>query len=258
MFFSLIDLHHLAVEDMLHVPQRTKVDSYPNQTFLACPLLSLVEETEDGVQRNVIHHDDFDGLDPRMLSDRVPLEKLDRFRQYPQYTKFGNLKVLMEQVIMFFLPNNTLLTFFQVSGHTVVTPLIERLGQDFSMTRRHGDASFLLQAILDAIVDHALPITNAFRQEINEMEQHVLALPAMKYMHGLHRLSRQLSLLRRTVVPTQTLVATLRKKDERSPLTPLARTYLGDVMDHCNTMVEEIDTMLAVCEKLIDLVRKKT
>lgn len=31
---------------------------------------------------------------------------------------------------------------------------------------------------------------------------------------------------------------------------------MGDVMDHCNTMVEDIDSMLALCDKLIDLVGK--
>ncbi|KAF9093074.1 hypothetical protein BGX29_010114 [Mortierella sp. GBA35] len=50
------------------------------------------------------------------------------------------------------------------------------------------------------------------------------------------------------------LFHSLRGKDERSPLTPLARTYMGDVMDHCNTMVEDLDTMLSLCEKLINMI----
>ncbi|KAG0223411.1 hypothetical protein BGW42_005907 [Actinomortierella wolfii] len=248
------DLHRLAVEDMLHVPQRTKVDSYPNQTFVSCTMLSLVEEMEDGARRPVTPHEDSDGLNPRMLFQRIPLEHLDRFRASRARAKLGDLKVLMEQVSMFLLPDGVLLTFFQVSGDTMISSLMTRLGDKTSLVRMHSDTSFLLQAVLDGVVDHAIPIITAFRQEINDQEERVLAMPAMKYTRGLHRLARQLSLLRRTVVPTQSLVATLRKKDERSPLSSLARTYLGDVLDHCNTMVEDIDTMHSTCTSLIDMI----
>ncbi|KAF9970944.1 hypothetical protein BGZ73_006184 [Actinomortierella ambigua] len=257
------DLHHLAVEDMLHVPQRTKVDAYPNQTFVSCTMLSLLEEMENGERRPVSPYVDYEELDLKMLNHRLPLEHLDRYRHRDDYRhghvrgeKSGNLKVLVEQVSMFLLPNGTLLTLFQVGGQTMILPLLDRLCQEgeASMARRHSDSSFLFQAVLDGLVDHAMPIVDAFRHEINDQEERVLAMPAMKYMRGLHRLSRQLSLLRRTVVPTQTLVATLRKKDERIPLTPLARTYFGDVLDHCNTMVEEIDTMQSLCGNLIDLI----
>ncbi|KAF9165550.1 hypothetical protein DFQ26_009801 [Actinomortierella ambigua] len=253
-------LHHLAVEDMLHVPQRTKVDAYPNQTFVSCTMLSLLEEMDDGERRPVGPYADVEGLDLQRLRYRIPLENLDRYRRQHYHVREsgrpGNLKVLMEQVSMFLLPGGTLLTLFQVSGETMVNPLLDRLSQEgeASMARRHSDSSFLFQAVLDGLVDHAMPIVNAFRREINDREETVLAMPAMKYMRGLHRLSRQLSLLRRTMVPTQTLVATLKKRDERIPLTPLARTYFGDVLDHCNTMVEEIDTMQALCGNLIDLI----
>ncbi|KAG0265716.1 hypothetical protein DFQ27_000449 [Actinomortierella ambigua] len=256
----IANLHHLAVEDMLHVPQRTKVDAYPNQTFVSCTMLSLLEEMDDGERRPVGPYADVEGLDLQRLRYRIPLENLDRYRRQhyrvQESGRPGNLKVLMEQVSMFLLPGGTLLTLFQVSGETMVNPLLDRLSQEgeASMARRHSDSSFLFQAVLDGLVDHAMPIVNAFRREINDREETVLAMPAMKYMRGLHRLSRQLSLLRRTMVPTQTLVATLKKRDERIPLTPLARTYFGDVLDHCNTMVEEIDTMQALCGNLIDLI----
>lgn len=60
------------------------------------------------------------------------------------------------------------------------------------------------------------------------------------------------------LIPTQVLVHSLRGKDERSPLTSLAKIYMSDVMDHCNTMVEDIDSMLSLCEKLINMVKRWT
>ncbi|ORZ29032.1 hypothetical protein BCR41DRAFT_344456 [Lobosporangium transversale] len=249
------NLHHLAVEDLLHVPQRTKVDIYPQQTYIACTLLTLMQELENGELRQVDPTSVQHGVDPDILGQRMPLDKLDHYRhQYPFDQVTGAHRVQMEQVTMFLLQDGTLITLFQVSGRSVVAPIFERLTHDYSIVRKNNDASFLLQSVMDGIVDHAIPITDAFRQEINELETHVLALPRMKFTKELHQMTAQLSLLKRTLAPTQTLVHALRGKDERSPLSSLSRTYMGDVMDHCNTMVEDIDSMLALCEKLIDMI----
>ncbi|KAG0231517.1 hypothetical protein BGX31_005506 [Mortierella sp. GBA43] len=247
-------LHQLAVEDLLHVPQRTKVDIYPQQTYIACTLLTLMETLEDGSLRQVDPLSAEHGINPDVLHHRIPLDKLDRFKfQYPIKDNVGGLQVHMEQVTIFLLEDGTLVTIFQVSGKSVTAPIAERVTHNFSIVRKNNDASFLLQSVIDGIVDHAIPIADAFRQEINELEMHVLALPRMKFTKQLHQMMSQLSMLKRTLAPTQTLVHALRGKDERSPLTPLARTYMGDVMDHCNTMVEDIDSMLALCEKLINM-----
>ncbi|KAF9124435.1 hypothetical protein BGW39_008214 [Mortierella sp. 14UC] len=250
------DLHHLAVEDLLHIPQRTKVDVYPKHTYIACTLLTLMEVMEDGELKQADPFRNPVGIDPEMISQRIPLERLDHLKyQYPVGERGpGVLKAHMEQVTMFLLPDGTFITIFQVSGASVVNPIVERLTHDFSIVRKQGDASFLLQSVMDGIVDHAIPITDAFRQEINDLETHVLALPRMKFTKELHQMTAQLSLLKRTLAPTQALVHALRGKDARSPLTAISRTYMGDVMDHCNTMVEDIESMLSLCEKLIDLI----
>ncbi|KAI1312287.1 hypothetical protein EDD11_002977 [Mortierella claussenii] len=249
------NLHHLAVEDLLHVPQRTKVDIYPQQTYVALTLLTLMETMEDGELRQVDPLQSQHGIDPENLKQRMALDKMDHYRRrYPIEDVEGGLKVQMEQVTIFLLEDGTLITLFQVSGSSVVKPIVERLTHDFSIVRKYNDASFLLQSVIDGIVDHAIPITDAFRQEINELEAHVLALPRMKFTKELHQLTAQLSLLKRTLSPTQALVHALRGKDDRSPLSSLSRTYMGDVMDHCNTMVEDIDSMLALCEKLINMI----
>lgn len=251
-----IDLHHLAVEDLLHVPQRTKVDIYPKQTYIACTLLTLMETLDDGELRQVDPTVAPHGLDPELLSKRIPLDKLDHYKyRYPKMQAYGALRVQMEQVTIFLLEDSTLITLFQVSGESVVNPIVERLAHDYNIARKQNDASFLLQSVIDGIVDHAIPITDAFRQEINELETHVLAMPRMKFTRDLHRMTAQLSMMKRTLAPTQSLVHALRGKDSRSPLTSISKTYMGDVMDHCNTMVEDIDSMLALCEKLINMVR---
>ncbi|KAF9401718.1 hypothetical protein BGX21_000845 [Mortierella sp. AD011] len=249
------NLHHLAVEDLLHVPQRTKVDIYPEHTYIACTLLTLMEALENGELKQVDPSSNDNRIDPEILNQRFPLDKMDHFKyQFPINEVMGGLRVQMEQVTMFLIKGGILITLFQVSGESVVGPIAERLTLSFSLVRKNNDASFLLQSVMDGIVDHAIPIMDAFRQEINELEAHVLALPRMRYTRELHHMTAQLSMLKRTLAPTQALVHALKGKDERSPLSNLSKTYMGDVMDHCNTMVEDIDSMLALCEKLINMV----
>ncbi|KAG0304661.1 hypothetical protein BGZ98_005233, partial [Dissophora globulifera] len=200
------NLHHLAVEDLLHVPQRTKVDIYPQQTYIACTLLTLMETLEDGRLRQVDLVSAGHTVDPDILSQRLPLDKLDHYKhQYPIDRNIGGFSVQMEQVTIFLLQDGTLITLFQVSGKSVVAPIVERMTHDYSIVRKHNDASFLLQSVIDGIVDHAIPITDAFRQEINELEMHVLALPRMKFTKELHQMTSQLSMLKRTLAPTQAL-----------------------------------------------------
>ncbi|KAF9184863.1 hypothetical protein BGZ50_003430 [Haplosporangium sp. Z 11] len=249
------NLHHLAVEDLLHVPQRTKVDVYSNQTYIACTLLTLMESMADGTVRQIDPTANPLGIEPELLNQRLPLDKLDHYnQQYPIKDAEGGLTVQMEQVTMFLLPEGTLITLFQVSGASVVNPIVERMTMTYSIARKNNDVTFLLQSVMDGIVDHMIPITDAYRQRINDLEMHVLALPRMKFTKDLHMMSAQLAMLKRTLAPTQALVHALQGNDERSPLTNIARTYMGDVMDHCNTMVEDIESMLALCEKLIDLI----
>ncbi|KAF8945513.1 hypothetical protein BGZ47_002515 [Haplosporangium gracile] len=173
---------------------------------------------------------------------------------YAEEQNYEDLHVEMEQVTMLLLEEDTLITLFQVSGQSVVAPIIERLSLDYSLARKYGDASFLLQSVIYGIIDHAVPIADAFRHEINNLESRVLTLPKMMFTRDLHRVTSQLLMLKRTLVPTQMLVHSLRGEDERSPLSPLARTYIGNVMDHCNTMVEDVDTILTLCEELINMI----
>ncbi|KAF9121431.1 hypothetical protein BGW39_010530 [Mortierella sp. 14UC] len=150
-------------------------------------------------------------------------EQLDSYKHYhyAEEQNYEDLHVEMEQASLLSLEGGTLITLFP--------------------------------SVINGIVDQAVPIADAFRHEINNLETRVLALPKMLFTRELHRVTSQLSMLKRTIVPTQMLVHSLRGKDERSPLSPLAQTYMGDVMDHCNTMVEDIDSMLSLCEKLINM-----
>lgn len=68
----------------------------------------------DGTIRQIVPIDSPHGIDPNYLSQGLPFEELDNYKQYHaiSYTSQDTLKVLMEQVAIFLLADGTLITFF--------------------------------------------------------------------------------------------------------------------------------------------------
>jgi magnesium transporter len=196
------ELHPLALEDLLHVPQRPKVDAYgegpsglpgthPARLFVVARMLQLIEGQ------------------------------------------------LASEQISFFVGHKTLLTFQERPGD-VWDPIRHRLGKANSQLRRH-DASFLLYALLDAIVDHCFPILESYGDRLESLETEVLAGAGQEAMARIHRLRRELLLFRREVWPMLDVIRTLQREPHEC-LGETTRTYLRDVHDHILQIIDLGDT----------------
>ena len=196
------ELHPLAVEDLLNLPQRPKVDDYgegpsglpgthPARLFVVARMLQLIEGQ------------------------------------------------LASEQISFFVGHKTLLTFQERAGD-VWDPIRRRLAKAGSQLRRH-DASFLLYALLDAIVDHCFPILESYGNRLEKLEEEVLAGAGQEVMARIHRLRRELLLFRREVWPMLDVIRTLQREPHEC-LGDTTRTYLRDVHDHILQIIDLGDT----------------
>jgi len=196
------ELHPLAVEDLLHVPQRPKVDtfgegpagperSHPARLFVVARMLQL----RDG-------H-------------------------------------LASEQISFFVGHRTLLSFQERPGD-VWEPIRKRLAKPGSQLRRQ-DASFLLYSLLDAIVDHGFPILETYGAALEELEDQVLTGAAQQVLPRIHRMRRELLLFRREVWPMQDVIRTLQREPHEC-MAEVTRTYLRDVHDHIVQIIDLCDT----------------
>lgn len=84
------------------------------------------------------------------------------------------LAVSVEQVSIFLMDNNTVVSFFEHSAEDIETPILNRLSSSETVIRRCSEASMVVQAIIDAIVDLAIPVTAAYKDAIDELELNVL------------------------------------------------------------------------------------
>jgi len=146
------------------------------------------------------------------------------------------------------------------------------VGKDFVVTVRHGEHSGLhdlrasleadpdrlrigpaavLHAIADRVVDSYLAVTEAFEEDIDEIESIVFAPHSPIGAEQMYLMKREILELRRSVTP---LAKPLRRLAEGySPLVPdTVRSYFRDVDDHLTTVSERVASFDELLTTLVD------
>lgn len=133
------------------------------------------------------------------------------------------LGVSMEQVSMFLCADGTVISFFEYSAQDVERPIIHRLETTGTILRRACDASMLCQAILDAIIDLAIPVTTAYQDAIGDLELAVLTDPDIPQSTSLYILTSEIAVLRNAIAPISQLLAALKDHKAVTSTISLAR-----------------------------------
>ncbi|KAJ5279520.1 hypothetical protein N7478_004892 [Penicillium angulare] len=184
------------------------------------------------------------------LSDpkKAPAKTLQRYRGGPNEGRIEfmerhaalaakNLCVTLEQVSIFLHADNTVTSFFETSADDIEAPIVRRLSSPETILRQSCDASMLLQAILDAVIDLAIPVTMAYQDAIGDLELDVLTDPDVDQSKSLYILTSEIAVLRNAMQPIVAVINALR--DHRSQ--PVGTPGLGVVRHSPQTQFDPID-----------------
>ena len=93
-----------------------------------------------------------------------------------------------------------------------------RSSRSTESTIRQSDASFLLYALLDSIVDRYYPLLERYSDRLSDINEELLERPTRATLQRIHSIKRELLLLRRAAWPVREVIAKLqRDKHERRP-----------------------------------------
>ncbi len=126
------------------------------------------------------------------------------------------------------------------------------------------------QAIMDAIIDLAIPVVACYGDVIGDLELDVLNLPNIGHTKSLYILIAEINKILGFINPITSLINALRDhKADVAPdavmsklldpnhgviITPLTSTYLGDVLDHCVLITETLNQLKGSADGMIGLI----
>ncbi|KAM3422875.1 hypothetical protein BST61_g357 [Cercospora zeina] len=158
------------------------------------------------------------------LSEKSPIKSIRTLHRYesaqiPEHTAWmekhsalaqEDLAVSVEQVSIFLLSDNSVISFFEHSAEDVEEPIMERLHSKETMLRRSCDASLVTQAIIDAIVDLAVPVRDAYNKSRKELQIDAMTNPNIRTSRALHIFGEEIDMLQNLFKPIVHLVNSLR------------------------------------------------
>lgn len=157
---------------------------------------------------------------------------------------------LRQEQVCFFLFKDTLITFQEMHGD-VWDPIRDRLQKTGSRLRSLGPA-YLLYALLDAVVDHTFPILEHYGDMLEELEVSVLDDPKPNIQQKIHRIKRELVMLRRVLWPLREVVNDLHR-DDSDEIPESVKPFMRDVYDHAVQVMEIVETYREQAGGLNDL-----
>jgi magnesium transporter len=151
--------------------------------------------------------------------------------------------------VCFVIGKRYLLTF-QERYHGFFDPVRDRIQEGIGVIRT-GGPDYLAYALIDAMVDRYYPVAQSLSEALEILEDIVVENSHPDVLAQIHKLRRQLVVLRRVGWPQREALGAMLR--EQSPFfSDKEKLYLRDTFDHIAQIVELIDSSREMASDLAD------
>jgi len=191
------------------------------------------------------------------------LEDVVNPHQRPKFEDYGNYIFIIAKMIYYNIETRTI-SFEQISfvlGENYVLSFQERFGDIFEPVRerirnsigriRRKKADYLNYALLDVLVDNYFVIADKFNNNLNELEDELMADPSPETLKKMYIIKRELLKLSRNIRPMREVTSNYFKME--SQLIDASNiNYLRDLYDHTVDLNESVDMDRELISGMID------
>jgi magnesium transporter len=197
-------------------------------------------------------------LHPLLLEDILSTRQRPKAEDYEKYF-FIVLKMLhyndeeqtveSEQVSIV-LGNNFVISFQETVGD-VFDNVRDRIRNAKGRARKMGP-DYLAYSLIDAIVDGYFTILEKLGEKIEFLEEQLVVEPTEQTLHQIHRLKRELIILRKSVWPLREVISTLQRTESKL-ISEVTSIYLRDVYDHTIQVIDTIESFRDMAAAMVDI-----
>jgi magnesium transporter len=198
-------------------------------------------------------------LHPLTLEDIVNTLQRPKFEDFGEY-QFLVLKMLSfdavnqemqaEQVSLVF-GRDYVVTFQEGAKGDVFQPVRDRIRNPLSRIRKLG-SDYLAYALIDVIVDNYFLILERMSETIEELEDELVTVPDQDTLQQIHRLKRELLVLRKATWPLRELVSAM-QRSESDLIQQGTRVFLRDLYDHVIQVIDTVETFREMLSGMLDI-----
>jgi magnesium transporter len=198
-------------------------------------------------------------LHPLVLEDVVNVPQRPKLEEYDdQLLVIARMVMLkpnspgfLTEQVSFVLGQHYLLTVQEEPNYDSFGPVRDRIRTNKGIIRKHN-ADYLMYALLDAVIDGFFPVLEAYGEDLEELEDEVVANPSRQTLEKIHQMKRELLLLRRAIWPQRDAINSL-IRDGSDLISHEVRIYLRDCYDHAVQVLDMVETYRELASSLMDV-----
>ncbi|MEX0269934.1 magnesium/cobalt transporter CorA [Leptolyngbyaceae cyanobacterium UHCC 1019] len=198
-------------------------------------------------------------LHPLVLEDVVNVPQRPKVEEHPEQlliiarmvTLRDDEETFESEQVSFILGRHYLLTVQEEPRYDSFGPIRERIRTSKGTICCNG-ADYLTYALLDSIIDGFFPVLEIYGEQLEELEDEVVANPNRQTLQKIHELKRQLLTLRRAIWPQRDAINAL-IRDGSDLISNDVRVYLRDCYDHTIQVLDMVETYRELASSLMDI-----